>query len=46
MQVVMNKCFFRNPEKNLAQIVILQKNAKIPKNDITNSKARLLCTLN
>jgi len=30
MQVVMNKCFLLNPEKNLAQIhlVVFEKNAK------------------
>jgi len=30
MQVVMNKCFHLNPEKNLAQIrfVVFEKNAK------------------
>jgi len=47
MQVVMNKCFLLNPEKNLAQIrlVIFEKDAKnaplIPKNDVTEPKARL-----
>jgi len=31
MQVVINKCFFLNPEKNLAQIrlAVFEKNAKI-----------------
>jgi len=45
MQVVMNKRFLLNPEKNLAQIrlVILEKNAPlIPKNDVTEPKAKLL----
>jgi len=45
MQVVMNKCFLPNPEKNLSQIrlVVFEKNAPlIPKNDITEPKARLL----
>jgi len=48
MQVVVNKCFLLNPEKNLAQIrlVIFEKNAKthtfISKNDVTKPKARLL----
>jgi len=48
MQVVINKCFLQNPEKNLAKIcfVVLEKNAKnaplIPKNDVTEPKARLL----
>jgi len=47
MQVVMNKLFL-NPEKNLAHIrlVVFEKNAKnaplIPKNDVTEPKARLL----
>jgi len=39
MQVVMNKCFLLNPEKNLAQ----HKNAPlIPKNDVTEPKAWLI----
>jgi len=44
----MNKCFLLNPENKLAQIrlVDFKKNAKnaplIPKNDVTESKARLL----
>jgi len=41
----MNKCFLVNPEKNLAQIrlVVYEKNApSIPKNDVTDLKARLL----
>jgi len=48
MQVVMNKCFLLNPEKNLAHIrlVLFEKNAKtrtlIPKNNVTEPKARLL----
>jgi len=47
MHVVMKKCFL-NPEKNLAQIrhVVFEKIAKnaplIPKNDVTEPKARLL----
>jgi len=38
MQVVKNKCFFLNPEKNLSQIrlVVFEKYAiLIPKNDVT-----------
>jgi len=48
MQVIMNKCFLPNPEKNLVQIrlVVFEKNTKtaplIPKNDVTEPKARLL----
>jgi len=45
MQVVMNKCFFLNPEKTLVQIriVVFEKNAPIiPKNDVTEPKARRL----
>jgi len=45
MQVVMNKCFLLNPEKNLTQIclVVFEKNAPlIPKNMVTEPKARLL----
>jgi len=45
MQVVMNKCFFLNPKKNLAQIrlVVFMKNAPlIPKNNAIEPKARLL----
>jgi len=45
MQVVINKCFVLNHEKNLAQIhdVVFEKNASlIPKNDVTDPKARLL----
>jgi len=48
MQVVRNKCFLLNPGKNFAQIrlVVFEKNAKIapliPKNDVTEPKARLL----
>jgi len=47
MQVIMNKCFLLNPEKNLVQIrfVEFEKNAKyaslIPENDVTEPKARL-----
>jgi len=45
---VINKCFLLNPEKHLKQIhlVVFETNAKnaplIPKNDITEPKARLL----
>jgi len=45
MQVAMNKCFFLNPEKNLAQIrlIVYEKNAPLnPKNDVTEPNARLL----
>jgi len=45
MQVVINKCYLLNPEKNFAQIhlVVFEKNApSIPKNDVTDSKATLL----
>jgi len=45
MQVVMNKRFLLNSEKNLAQIrlVVFEKNAPlIPKNDVTEPKARRL----
>jgi len=49
MQIVMNKCFLLNPEKNSAQIrlVVLEKKCKkthilIPKNNVTEPKARLL----
>jgi len=52
MQVVMNKYLLLNPKKYLAQIglVVFEKNAKtaqlrhtrIPKNDVTEPKARLL----
>jgi len=45
MQVVMNKCFLLNPEKLLVQIriVVFEKNAPlIPKNDVTEPKAKLL----
>jgi len=48
MQVVMNKCFLLNPEKNLVQIrlVVFEKNAKntplIPKNDVSEPNARLV----
>jgi len=48
MQVVINKCFLLNPEKNLTQIrlVVIEKNAKnphsIPKNDVSEPTARLL----
>jgi len=40
----MNKCFLLNPEKNLAHIrhVIFEKNTLIPKNDVTEPKAKLL----
>jgi len=48
MQVVMKKYILLNSEKNLAQIylVVFEKNTKsaplIPKNDVTEPKARLL----
>jgi len=49
MQVVMNKSFLLNPEKNLTQIrliVFKEKNEKthplISKNNITEPKAKLL----
>jgi len=52
MPVVMKKCLLLNLENNLAQIrlVVFEKNAKnaqlrrtsIPKNDVTEPKARLL----
>jgi len=45
MQVVINKCFLLNREKKLAQIrlVVFEKIAPlIPKNDVTEPKARLL----
>jgi len=48
MQIVMNKCFLLNLENNSAYIrlVIFEKNTKnaplIPKNDVTEPKARLL----
>jgi len=45
MQVVMNKCFLLNPEKNVAQIrlVVFEKKAPlIQKNEVTDPKARLL----
>jgi len=43
MQVVINKCFFLNPEKILVHIrlVVFEKNATlIPKSDVTEPKAR------
>jgi len=43
MQVVINKCFLLNPEKNLVQIrfVVIEKNASlISKNYVTEPKAR------
>jgi len=48
MQIVMDKCFLFNPEKNLAQIrlVVIKKNAEntllLLKNDDTEPKARKL----
>jgi len=50
MQVVINKCFFLNPEKKFGAdpslIVVFEKKAKtrtlIPKNGVTEPKARLL----
>jgi len=44
-QVVMNKCFLLNPEKNLAEVclVVFENNALlILKNDVTEPKARPL----
>jgi len=45
----MNKCFLLNPEKKIWRrfvLLFLKKNAKnvplIPKNDVTDPKARLL----
>jgi len=41
MQVLMNKCLLLNPEKNLAQIllVVFEINAPlIPKNDVTERR--------
>jgi len=49
MQVVINKRFLLNPEKNLTQIrlVVFKENAKnaplLSKNDVAGPKARLLC---
>jgi len=41
MQVVMNKCFLLNPEAQI-RIVVFEINALlIPKNDVTEPKARL-----
>jgi len=45
MQVVLDKCFLLNHEKNCVQIrlVVFEKNASlIPTNDVTEPKARLL----
>jgi len=44
MQVVINKCFLPNPEKNSAQIrlVVFEKNANNSKNDVTDPKATRL----
>jgi len=48
MQVVMNKCFLLNPEKKLVQIHLIvpkktqKPNTLIPKNGVTEPKARLL----
>jgi len=44
MQVVMNKCFLLNSEKKWHKSVLsFEKNAPlIPKNDVTEPKARLL----
>jgi len=41
----MNKCFLQNSEKKLAKIrlIVFEENAPlIPKNDVTEPKARLL----
>jgi len=41
----MNKCLFLNSEKKLAQLrlIVFEKNVSlIPKNDVTEPKARLL----
>jgi len=48
MQVVMNKHFLLNHEKNLVQIrlVVFEKNAPlIPKNDVTEPKASIVLNL-
>jgi len=48
MQVVMSKCFLLNSEKTFGSVrlVVFEKNSKkhslIPKNDVTELKARLL----
>jgi len=47
MQVVMNKYFLLNPEKKIShRSISFEKNAKneplIPKNDVTEPKARLI----
>jgi len=46
MQVVMNKCFLLNPEKKCWRRFVLSFSRKthilIPKNDVTEPKARLL----
>jgi len=44
MQVVINKCFLLNPERKLAQILLVfEKDAPlILKNDVTEPKARQL----
>jgi len=42
MQVEMSKRFFLNPETNFWRLVIFEKNTPlIPKNDVTEPKARL-----
>jgi len=43
MQVVMNKCFLLNPEKNLVQIrlVLNSDTLQFRKNDVTEPKFRL-----
>jgi len=47
MQIIINKCFLLNPEKVVQiRLVVFEKNEKthtlIPKNDVTEPKARLL----
>jgi len=45
MQIVMNKCFLFNPEKNLVQsrLVVFEKmHTLILKNDVSEPKTRLL----
>jgi len=45
MQVVMNKCFLLNPEKDLALIRLSFYFTLIPKNDVIDPKARKLWQL-
>jgi len=45
MKIVMNTCILLNPEKKIAQIllVVFEKNAPlISQNDVTETKAKLL----